>query len=58
MDDHFGDWSEHSGWSGEIFCTECGRTVMYAGHRCERKADVEKKLRELWHVANEALDNG
>ena len=49
--DYGGD-SEGTGWYGDIRCSECGRKVEYVGAKCERKADVERKLRELWHVAN------
>ncbi len=48
----YGGYSENTGWYGEIECTECGRRVEYVGARCEKKSDVERKLRELWHVAN------
>jgi len=48
----YGGYSERTGWYGEIECSECGRRVEYVGAKCEKKADVERKLRELWHVAN------
>ena len=57
MADTFGEWSHTTGWSGEIYCTTCGRRVEYVGNICESKADVEKKLRFLWHMANETVDN-
>lgn len=48
----YGGYSEKTGWYGSIECSECGRRVEYVGAKCEKKADVERKLRELWHVAN------
>ena len=49
----YGAWSSYTGWSGEIKCDGCGRRVEYVGDMFEKKADVERKLRKLWHVANE-----
>lgn len=48
----FGGYSEGTGWYGEIECTTCGRRIEYVGSRTEKKADVERTLRKLWHVAN------
>ena len=53
--DEYGAWSRDTGWSGDIYCTGCGRRVTYVGASYEKKADVEKKLRKLWHVANEEV---
>lgn len=50
--DGFSDWSSRTGWGGSIECERCGRRVTYVGTRCERKADVERKLRALWRAAN------
>ena len=57
MADMFGEWNHETGWCGEIYCTTCGRRVEYVGNVCESKADVEKKLRMLWHIANEVAND-
>lgn len=53
----YGRYSANTGWYGSIECSECGRRVEYVGAKCEKKADVERKLRELWHVANRDAEN-
>lgn len=57
MADEFGEWNHKTGWRGEIYCTTCGRRIEYVGNICESKADVEKKLRMLWHMANEVAND-
>ena len=54
--DEYGVWDDNTGWNGEIYCTGCHRRVVYVGHEYESKAKVEKKLRKLWHVANEEVE--
>lgn len=54
--DPFGYHSNETGWSADIRCSHCGRQVYYVGNRCERKSDVEKKVRALWRFAND-MDN-
>ncbi len=55
MDPDFGAYSHGTGWMGEIHCTCCGRRVVYVGNSVESKVSVKKKLRRLWHVANEVM---
>ena len=56
FDPDFGAYSHGTGWCGEIYCTSCGRRVFYVGNNIESKVLVEKKLRRLWHVANEVVE--
>lgn len=56
--EEYGAYSYETGWSGEIYCEGCGRRVEYVGTAVEKKADVERILRKLWHVANEEASNG
>lgn len=56
MADSYGDYSNETGWYGSIECTGCWRRVEYVGTIAEKKSDVERKLRELWHVANSEVE--
>ena len=56
MDD-YGAWSDETGHNVEIWCQRCGgRRVVYVGSRNEKKSDVERKGRKLWHLANERVE--